>query len=311
VSLVLVAAGVALLLLPMLAAGASRQLSPAECARLAVGATWLGLRSIQAGLLLTAAPTVLRTVGVDAVADACHRVLGPTRLGGSAVAWASAAAFVVLTRRARVVRARAHREQRQAHIEPWLGHHERIDGIDVVVLPTDQVLAYSAPGPPPQVVLSEGLTAALTDEELSAVIRHEQTHLRNRHDRHLVLAAVVEGTFGWLPGARRSAYMVRLGLERWADEVAADRPGGREQIRRALLKTTELLLDAVPAFSPGCTLVERLTALEAPRPHPSVRQRALVGALAVGGTALALTSLVAGTVDSHHAFLGLLDSCRL
>lgn len=310
-SLVLVAAGVALLLLPMVAARASRQLSPAEWARLAVGATWLGLRSIQAGLLLTAGPTVLRTVGVDALADACHRILGPTRLGGTAVAWASAAAFVALTRSARVVRARAHREQREAHIEPCLGQHQRIDGTDVVVLPTDQVVAYSAPGPPPQIVLSEGLTAVLSGQELSAVIRHEQTHLRNRHDRHLVLAAVVEGTLGWLPGARRSAHLVRLSLERWADEAAADRPGGREHIRRALLKTTESLLEAVPAFSPACTRVERLTALESPRPQPSLRQRALVAALAVGVTALVLASLVAGTVDSHHVFLGLLDSCRL
>lgn len=310
-SLVLVVAGVALMLLPALAAGASRQLRPSEWASLAVGATWLGLRSIQVGLLLTAAPTVLRAIGVDSVAEACHRILGPIMPAGPLLAWMSTAALAALTLRARRIRSRAHDEQRRAHIEPWLGRHHADGDAEIVVLPTDEVLAYSTPGRPPQVVVSHGLTEALTADEMSAVIRHEQAHLRCRHDRYLVLATVVEGTLGWLPGIRRSTQTLRLSLERWADETAADHPGAREQVRRALLKTAETLVEAVPAFTAACTIVERLEALRTPPPEPSTRQRAAVAAPMLGLTLLVGVCLVSWTVYTHHAFIGLLGSCPL
>jgi hypothetical protein len=310
VNLVLLGAGLLLVLLPGLAEGASRQVRPAEWARLAVCATWLGLRSVQIGLLLTASPTVLRSAGVESVADTCHRVFGPV-IPGPAVAWISAAAFVALTVGTRTMRARAHGEQHQAHIEPWLGRHEAVDDTEIVVLPTDRILAYATPGRPPQVVVSEGLAQALADDEMSAVIRHEQAHLRHHHNRHLVLATAVEGTLGWLPGVRRSARALRLSLERWADEAAADRPGTRDQVHRALLKTTETLVQAVPAFTDACTIIERLEALRTAPPDPSTRQRA-----AVAGPVLALTTvvgacLVGWTIYAHHAAIGLLGTCPL
>jgi bla regulator protein blaR1 len=310
VNLVLVGAGVLLVLLPGLAEGASRQIRPAEWARLAVTATWLGLRSIQIGLLLTASPTVLRAAGVESAADTCHELFGPI-VPRPALAWISAAAFVALTAGTRAKRSRARREQRRAHIESWLGHHEIVDGTEVVVLPTDRILAYAAPGRPPQVVVSEGLTQTLADDEMSAVIRHEQAHLRHHHNRHLVLASAVAGTLGWLPGVHRSMKALRLSLERWADEAAADRPGARDQVRRALLKTTETLVQAVPAFTDACTIIERLEALRTPPPDPSTRQRA-----AVAGPVLALTivvgaCLVGWTIYAHHAAIGLLGTCPL
>lgn len=312
-SLVLVAAGVTLILLPALVAGASRQLRPAEWARLAAGATWLGLRSIQLGLLLTAAPTALGAVGVDSVADACHRLFGPVAsgAGGTGPAWASGVAFAALTMRARAVRSRARREQRTAHIEPWLGRHHAISNAELVVLPTETVLAYAIPGQPAQVIISDGLAEALTDDELSAVVRHEQAHLRNRHDRYLVLATVVEGALGWLPGVKRSTQTLRLSVERWADEAAADRPGARDEIRRALLKTAETLVAAVPAFTAACTIVERLEALGSAPPEPSRRQRAVVAAPLVGLGMLVAVCLVSWTVYTHHAFIGILGTCPL
>lgn len=312
-SLVLVAVGVTLVLLPALVADASRQLRPAEWARLAAGATWLGLRSVQVGLLLTAAPTVLGAVGVESVAEACHRLAGPVASGaaGASPAWASAVAFAALTLRSRAVRSRAGRDQQTAHIEHWLGRHHAIGGAELVVLPTERIVAYAASGLPPQVVISDGLVEALTDDELSAVVRHEQAHLHHRHDRYLVLATVVEGALGWFPGVRRSTRTLRLSVERWADESAADSPGARDEIRRALLKTAETLVAAVPAFTAACTIVERLEALDTAPPEPSTRQRAAVAAPLLGLGVLVAVCLVSWIVYTHHAFIGLLGTCPL
>ncbi len=309
VSLVLVAAGAASLLLPAFGVRSRRQLHPAEWARLTAGAIRLGRWSIAVGLFLTAAPTVFAALGVDAAADACHRLLGPMLPGGPTTAWASGVAFAALTVRTGAIRLDAGRELRRAHVEPWLGHHEMLGDTDVVVLPTDEVVAYAAPAVTQQVVVSDGLAGALTDDELSAVIRHEQAHLQNGHDRCLLLAAVVEGTLGWFPGVRRSTQELRLSLERWADEAAADRPGAREQVRRALLKTAETLATAVPAFTAASTLLARLDALGTPPPDPGWRQRAAAAGPVFGLAVVVIVSLVLDAPSTHHSFVGFLGIC--
>ena len=132
-------------------------------------------------------------------------------------------AFVAVTCSARW---RSRRLQRSARIETCVGEHRCLADATLVVLPTDAVVAYAAPGAPPQVVVSRGLVGALTSDELDAVVRHELTHLRNGHHRDLVLAGVVDATLGW-PWAAGQHRRARLSLERSADEVAADQPGAR------------------------------------------------------------------------------------
>src|SRR3546814_4715930 len=80
-------------------------------------------------------------------------------------------------------------------------------------------------------------------------------HLRHHHDRYVTLAAILDRALGWLPGVQASIGAVRLGVERWADEEAATRPGARDVLRRALLKTTQTILSPVPAFATSCTVV--------------------------------------------------------
>jgi beta-lactamase regulating signal transducer with metallopeptidase domain len=266
---------------------------------------------VQLGLVLIAAPTVLRAAGVESVADACHRVLGPVLPGGAVTGWLTASVSVALMGAARASRARSRRAQRDARIEPWLGEHQQLADATVVVLPTDTVVAYATTGAPPQVVLSRGLAAALSTDELDAVVAHELAHLRNRHHRDLVLATAIDATLGWVPGVRASTGALRLSIERWADEEVAEHPGARECIRRALLKTTETLLGPVPAFTAAFTLVARLDALAVPLPTPDLRQRALVFGPLAGLTVLAASSVLAWSFYTHHSVLGLVGFCPL
>jgi Zn-dependent protease with chaperone function len=300
-STVLVLAGLGLLALPGIAAPAARRLRPSEWRRLNRIAIGLGLAMVQLGLVLIAVPVLAGAAGVEHIAHECHHLLGPVLPGGAVTGWASATASVALFSVAGVVHRRTRRLQRAARIDEWVGEHRQLPEATLVVLPIDAVVAYATPGSPSQVVVSRGLTRVLRADELDAVVRHELAHLRHRHHRDLALAAVVDAALGWMPGLRASTAALRLGIERSADEEAAERPGAREATRRALLKATETMLAPVPAFTTPLTLLARLDALATPPSHPSLRLRAAMFAPLAGLAAVALSGLLgSGAVTLHH-----------
>lgn len=104
-----------------------------------------------------------------------------------------------------------------------------------------------------------------------------------------------------MPGLPASTAALRLGIERSADEEAAERPGAREATRRALLKATETMLAPVPAFTAALTLLARLNPLVTPPSHPTLRLRAAMFAPLAGLAAVALSALLgSGAVTLHH-----------
>lgn len=80
--------------------------------------------------------------------------------------------------------------------------------------------AYCLPGARSVTVLSEGMIALLSPEELDAVIAHERTHLRQKH--HLLLDAFRswKRALPWFPIATRAQDAVALLLEMLADDTA-------------------------------------------------------------------------------------------
>src|SRR3546814_3790608 len=122
----------------------------------------------------------------------------------------------------------ARRGRRAAHVDSWLGEHHDLGDHEVVVVPTSSPLAYSVEGSPPQVVISEGLRDSIGDDLVALVIDHERAHLRARHGRALLVAALADGAFGWSTGVLRSTTALRLAGERAADETAA---GARKRTR--------------------------------------------------------------------------------
>lgn len=80
--------------------------------------------------------------------------------------------------------------------------------------------AYCLPGARSVTVLSEGMIALLSPEELDAVVAHERTHLRQKH--HLLLDAFRswKRALPWFPIATRAQDAVAQLLEMLADDTA-------------------------------------------------------------------------------------------
>jgi hypothetical protein len=274
----LLASAVGLLALPGCARPLGRRLPPAEWAKLCAGLLLAGGVALEAGLVLVGGPTALRLAGMSAVADLCEHLLGALAPAGTplGVAAALAASLLAVTSGRSLVAAR--RSRRLLRVEPGLGWHGQWCGHDLVVLPSQDLVAFSAGGRPPQVVVSQRLVDLLTDHELAAVLRHELAHVQHRHQRYLLLARVVEQSLGRLPLVRRSTGALRCALERWADEeAAAGTRWGRESVRAALVRLIEAtaIPDVAAFFSVG-TVLERLQALQAPAAGSSLPRRLLV-----------------------------------
>lgn len=298
-AVVLLLGGLGLLALPGAARRLGRQFDPAEWARLSAALLLAGATVVWLSTALFAAPTVLRALGVPHLAQACERMLGPLAPGGPTVGWTALVLAAALPALAAVGIVRARREQRRFHIEPWLGEHERFGPHDLVVLPTDELLALSAAGCPSQIIVSKGLVDTLSPSELAAVLRHEAAHLEHRHQRFLVLTTALEHGFTVLPFVGRSTRALRAALERWADEAAAGEEGAsRAVLRGALLGVTMALVNpALAAFAAAETVIERLDALDGDASRPSALRRVAVYLPAVAVSAAVLVALGAWAGD--------------
>ncbi|MGK5681859.1 M56 family metallopeptidase [Actinoplanes sp. URMC 104] len=202
--------------------------------------------------------------------------------------------LIGVTRRSRARRAR-HRmlvdllDRAEQHRELGPGNLRVLDG----ALP----LAYCVPGRRPRVVLSNGVLEVLDREQIDAVLAHEQTHLRQRHD---VVMESFTAFYRAVPRPLRSRLpldAVNLLLEMVADDAARRRVGA-EPLRAAL----ERLTDAVPLaedVAPGGTGEARHRRLErlAASHHPSVALTVAAGAAAVGLLVLPTVILVLPWLD--------------
>lgn len=300
-NLVLLVSGLGLLALPGLVRRVGRLVAPGEWARLCALALLAGAVVVEVATALYAAPTVLRAAGVPALASACERMLGPLVPGGAAAGWGAAVVALVLPILVGLGVVRARRTYRLVHVEPWLGEHHRFGDYDLVVIPSDELVAVSVYGAPPQVIVSSGLVASLSPAELEGVLRHEAAHLVHRHQRLLLLATALESGLGFIPLVRRSTGALRTAVERWADEEAAGATCERRHVLRAALlgMTGALGAPAVAAFSPVETVVERVLALEAPSmPATGLHRAALyLPGLLLG--AAVLVALASWTADAR------------
>ncbi len=164
-------------------------------------------------------------------------------------------------------------------------HRERVDlvaSVDegVSVLEHDVPVAYCVPGMTgSRIVVSRSTLTRLAPPELAAVLEHERSHLRARHDLVLEAFAVLHRAFPrWVAsGAAREEVEVLV-------EVLADRAAVRRVDRRALL--TALLALAGSSAPRGAlgsagSLAARVEVLRDEGAHPLQAGVAVTLAVAV------------------------------
>ncbi|MEP1124672.1 MAG: M56 family metallopeptidase [Ilumatobacter sp.] len=179
-----------------------------------------------------------------------------------------------------------------------LAHHRRVrcaDTCAVHYIDTDEVYAYTLPGPARTIAISNGLRNTLDDDEFDVVMAHEQAHARHRHDRFKLLALV---TTAFIPPAATVMARLDFYLERWADEEALEHTGAdRRLAARTIAKVA--LASPSPRLALGIAdhgVAARATALLQPIQHAGVVAR--IQTAAIVGATLALTSY-----QLHHSLI--------
>ena len=110
-------------------------------------------------------------------------------------------------------------------------HHRRL--VDLLALRTLETgasvldhttaVAYCVPGVRPRIVVSEGTIELLDDDELDAVVAHEQGHAHERHGLVMLPMAGLSKMFSFVPYARLAPASVAGLLEMAADDYAVRR----------------------------------------------------------------------------------------
>ncbi|MEV5955755.1 M48 family metalloprotease [Streptomyces sp. NPDC051987] len=161
--------------------------------------------------------------------------------------------------------------------------------------------AYALPGRPHRIVVTTGMLRSLDGAEREALFAHERAHNRGGH--HFFLAAA-ELAAHCHPALRRVRDVVRLAVERAADEAAASAVGDRRLTARAIARAALAGQGGGvqrPVFVPGAAsgpVPQRVEALLAPRGRRRAGTWAAVLLVACAG--LSCVASATGMVDFHH-----------
>lgn len=137
-------------------------------------------------------------------------------------------------------------------------------GSRLVVFACAEPLAWSRGVLRPAIWISSGGLDVLDDDELRAVLAHEQHHCDRRDPARLLCATLLARSFHAFPLVADAARRMCRAMEFAADDRACDVAGPRATAR-ALLRFTESRTPAfVPQVSGGASVVERVQRLVGP-----------------------------------------------
>ncbi|MBS2938309.1 M56 family metallopeptidase [Nocardioides sp. J2M5] len=251
-------------------------------------ARWPRLRRTPAAAMLlwqsTALAAVLAALGAG-LALATDRLWVPPVASGDVVVAALAGAVTLVVAGRLLLSGHltgtALRRVRRTHRER-VDLVARVDG-GVSVLDHDLPVAYCVPGVAvSRIVVSRSALDRLGPDELEAVLEHERSHLRARHDLVLEAFTVLHRAFPRWVASRAARAEVEVLVE-----VLADRAAVRHGDRRALLGALLALAgSSTPEGALGSSgaLTARVSALRDGRPHRV--QACLVAILALALLAL-------------------------
>jgi len=276
--LVIVAA-IGLVALPLLARVLWRGLRPIEHTRFNLASLLTGTGLLFAAFIACGIALVL---AIQGGLLATHHLIPWDAFISATSTLLLAALITVLIAGWRAVR----RSEKRLRIEPSVANHREIGGIDVVLIDTEEPLAYALGGRRHQVVVSRALVEMLTKDELRSVVEHEIAHLRLGHHRHLRVIGL------FTPLARRIGLLARIvDSARIAIEQAADsQTTSPHSTKRALLALSGVRSPLGANAFAGAAIIDRLRALD-DRPGNSSSRRALLYGVALMLVAVATSGL--------------------
>jgi Zn-dependent protease with chaperone function len=153
---------------------------------------------------------------------------------------------------------------------------------DVRVVDSERPFSLTAAGRRPEIFVSTSLLAALSPEQLEAVVEHERAHARRRDGVRVLLARALS-LVHWPRTRRRLLADLSLFTERACDEEAGGRLRDRLRVAEAIVAVERVLGAAAAPAHPallafgGSSVGERVAALLEPAPGlPSRRIRVVV-----------------------------------
>jgi len=141
---------------------------------------------------------------------------------------------------------------------------------DIAIVDHDAPVVYCLPRGRYQIVVSAGALAALTPEQLSAVLAHERAHLSRRHHVILALATSLARAFPRVPLLSQARPQLAVLAEMAADDAAARRHR-RDDLAAALVILARA--GALPATlaAGGPEAIVRLQRILATQQQPRTR----------------------------------------
>lgn len=151
---------------------------------------------------------------------------------------------------------------------------------DLRVLDVDEPIAYCLPGLRQRVVLSQGTLQNLDHAEVKAILTHERSHLRARHDLVLEAFTAVNHAFPRFVRSKSALGSVQLLVELLADDSAV-RATGPTPLARALVACAGSTAPRGAMAAGGPSTLIRVQRLSADDADPRFAVFAYLGAVAI------------------------------
>ncbi|KZM73117.1 M56 family metallopeptidase [Nocardia terpenica] len=151
---------------------------------------------------------------------------------------------------------------------------------DIRVLGATEPIAYCLPGLRRRVVLSQGTFASLSESELTAIVSHERSHLRARHDLVLEAFTAAHEAFPRVVRSKSALDSVKLLIELLADDSAV-KVTGPTPLARALVACSNSTAPQGAMAVGGPTTLIRIQRLTGPLGDLRVASAAYVMAAAI------------------------------
>ncbi|MEV0078943.1 M56 family metallopeptidase [Nocardia neocaledoniensis] len=151
---------------------------------------------------------------------------------------------------------------------------------DIRVLAATEPIAYCLPGLRQRVVLSEGTLTNLDDAEVTAIVSHERSHLRARHDLVLEAFTAVHEAFPRVVRSKAALGSVKLLIELLADDSAV-KVTGPKPLARALVACAKSTAPQGALAAGGPTTLIRIQRLAGRTGDVRVATAAYLGSAAI------------------------------